>query len=129
MVPEVSSDDRNWAIYANASGLLIFTSIPLLNVLAALLIWFRVRNDPAMPFARAHAATALNFQLTWTVFTVLFMSLLVALAFGGRGTVLPLFVVAYVALALLNVVFSIVGCARASDVRGYHYPMSVPFVR
>lgn len=128
MIPDVDEADRTWAIYANAAGLLIFTSIPLANVLASVLIWLKVRNAPHMPFARAHAAGAFNFQLTWTLFTACFMGLLVALAFGGRAAILPIFVVAYVALALLNVLFSIIGCARASDVKGYHYPLSIRFV-
>jgi uncharacterized Tic20 family protein len=130
MVPDVSSSDRNWAIYANACGLLIFTNIPFLNIIVSLFVWLKVRNDPTMPFARAHATTALNFQLTWTIFALCFMGLLALLAFtgGGRNGLLPIFVVAYVALALLNVLLSIIGCARASDVKGYQYPLTINFV-
>ncbi|HET9029067.1 MAG TPA: DUF4870 domain-containing protein [Candidatus Aquilonibacter sp.] len=129
MLPSVNAQDRSWAIYAHATGLLILTNVPFANVLASLLVWLRVRKDPSMTFARAHAATALNFQVTWTIFTVLFMGLLLAIAFSNRATLLVLLVVAYVALVLLNVLLSIVGCARASDVKGYRYPLAIPFVR
>lgn len=131
MIPQVDSDDRNWAIYANAAGLLVFTNIPLANLIGTLLVWLKVRNDPAKPFARAHAATSLNFQITWTIFTVCFVGLLVAIAASGGGrfsSVLPVLVISYFALAVLNVLLCIIGCARASDVKGYRYPLSIPFV-
>lgn len=132
MIPQVDSDDRNWAIYANAAGLLVFTNIPLANLIATLLVWLKVRDDPGKPFARAHATTALNFQITWTIFTICSVTLLFAIAASGGGrfaTFFPAIVAAYFALAVLNVILCIIGCARASDVKGYHYPLSIPFVR
>ncbi len=131
MIPGVDSDDRNWAIYANAAGLLVFTNIPFANLIATLFVWLKLRNDANKPFARAHAATALNFQITWTIFAFCFIALLVAIAAsGGRfSTLFPTIVGAYIALAVLNVILSVLGCARASDVKGYRYPLSIPFVR
>ncbi len=132
MIPNVDSDDRNWAIYANAAGLLICTNIPLANVIATFLVWLKVRNDATKPFARAHATSALNFQITWTIFTICFVALLFLIAATGGGrfaTLLPIVIAAYVALAVLNVLLSIIGCAKASDVKGYRYPLSIPFVR
>lgn len=132
MIPEVDAVDRNWAIYANAAGLLVFTNIPLANLIGALFVWRKVRNDPNFPFARAHAATALNFQITWSIFTICFIALLFAIAAGAGSrltTLLPTIVVGYFALAVLNVLLCIIGCARASDVKGYRYPLAIPFVR
>jgi uncharacterized Tic20 family protein len=132
MIPSVDSDDRNWAIYANAAGLLVFTNIPLANVIATFLVWLKVHGDATKPFARAHATTALNFQLTWTIFTICFFALLFAIAAAGGGrfaTLFPIIIAAYFALAVLNVIMCIIGCARASDVKGYRYPLSIPFVR
>lgn len=132
MIPGVDANDRNWAIYANAAGLLVFTNIPFASLIATLLVWMKLRNDPAMPFARAHAATALNFQITWTTFTFCFIGLLVAIAAAGGGrfaALLPTIVGAYLALAVLDVLLCIIGCTRASDVKGYRYPLSIPFVR
>ena len=132
MIPGVDSDDRNWAIYANAAGLLVFTNIPFANLIASLLVWLKVRSDPNKPFARAHAVSALNFQITWAIFTFCFVALLVGIAAGAGSrfaTLFPTVVIAYIALAVLNVVLCILGCARAGDVKGYHYPLSIPFVR
>ncbi len=132
MIPQVAANDRNWAIYANAAGLLVFTNIPFANLIATLLVWLKIRNNPEMPFARGHAATALNFQITWTIFTFCFIALLVAIAATGGGrfaALLPAIVAAYFALAVLNVLLCVMGCARASDVKGYRYPLSIPFVR
>ena len=132
MIPGVDTNDRNWAIYANAAGLLVFTNIPFANLIATLLVWLKVRNDPNTPFARAHAATALNFQITWTIFTFCFIGLLVSIAATGGGrfaALLPTIVAAYFALAVLNVLLCVIGCARASDIKGYRYPLSIPFVR
>ncbi|MDE2483125.1 MAG: DUF4870 domain-containing protein [bacterium] len=121
------ADDRNWALYANAAGLLVFTNVPFANLLGTFLIWRKVRNA-ALPLAREHARTALNFQLSWTIVVMLALASFVALVVEERGAFyLPL--VAYLVLVLVNATISILGCVRASDLRAFTNPLAIPFVR
>lgn len=130
---EISTPDRSWAIYANAAGLLVFTNIPFANIIGTFLIWLKVKNDPAMPFARTHARAAFNFQLTWTLaLFVLCCALFIMLTRGSSAllmiTALPLLVVVYVTSIVFNLVASIIGCMRASDMKTFLYPFAIRFV-
>ena len=133
----ISEEDRSWAIYANAAGLLVFTSIPFANVLATLLIWLRVKRMDAMPFSRSHAARAFNFQVTYSLVlgigAMVLMSVMLELAahpqWGSNQSWLVYGLIAYGALTLANVVICIVGAVAASDLRPFRYPLAIPFVR
>ena len=103
----LTADDRNWAIYANAAGLLVFTNIPFITLIVALIIWMRVKNDAARKFARAHAKVALRVQIMWTVLAC------VAVLLTYKD--LREFLITYIALCVLNAIFSIRGCWLASD--------------
>ncbi len=135
MQTQIGENDRTWAIYANAAGLLAFTNIPFANVVGPLLIWLKVRNDPAMPFAREHARTALNFQITWSLIFMLVVGIFVDLAFTTRGWIAMAPLVIWpllggaLLLLLVNVVLCILGCLRASDLRAFANPIAFPFVR
>ena len=103
----ISADDRNWAIYANAAGLLVFTNIPFVSVAATLYIWLRFRHDESMRFAFAHAALALRTQIMWTALVI------VGIIFTYHD--LRELLITYLALCVLNAIVSVIGCWRASD--------------
>ena len=131
----ISEEDRSWAIYGDAAGLLVLTNIPLANVIATLLIYLRVKGR-ALPFARAHAAAALNFQATYSLAVlVVIASLLVAILSGRHDGMqqlqgyiwLPRALVIYALLTAINVVFSILGAVAASQLRDFNYRIAIPF--
>lgn len=103
----ITADDRNWAIYANAIGLLAFTNIPFITLLASISVWAHLRNNAARPFALAHALFALRMQILWTGLAVAG----ILLTFHDLRALL----ITYVALCVLNAILSIFGCWRASD--------------
>lgn len=125
--------DRDWAIYAQAAGLLLMTNVPLANAIVPFIMYLRVKSDPSMPFARAHAAASFNFQATCTI-------VLAALAvtgfwlfarspyYGGSGAALAA-LGGYVAVALFDVVFTIVAAVRAADAKPPWSPFAIRFVR
>ena len=123
MTSSYDTNDRNWAINANAAGLLAFTNIPLVNVVVPLLIVLKLQRERA-PFALAHAKTSFNFQAT---FLVLQIAALVAIFAAPRA--LLTVVIAYIAALLLNAAMCIWGCARASDLKPFRYPLAIPFLR
>ncbi len=133
----ISDDDRSWAIYANAAGLLVFTNVPYANLIATLLIWLRVKRSDEMPFARTHAAAAFNFQATYSLVVTLGSLAMLGLFLGHRDTFeasaldrawLLRGLALYAVLTLANVVLSIIGAIAASDLRAPRYFAAIPFV-
>lgn len=148
--PEVSPQERDWAMFANLAGLLALFNIPFANLAGVLVVYFKVRGEN-WPFAREHARNALNFQITFSivVLLVLIVGIAVWLAtiFGvvmssqeeQSQTLPPEFfggfaifgsAIAFLVLAqLANVVCSILGAVAASSGRAFHYFAAVQFIK
>ncbi|WBM81340.1 DUF4870 domain-containing protein [Cryobacterium breve] len=103
------SDERLWATLIHVGGIL-FEFLPAL-------IGYLVLKDRG-PFIRAHAATALNFQITLLIAYVVASILL--FAFIGL-LLLP-------AIWVLSVVFSILAALAANKGEYYTYPLTIKFV-
>jgi uncharacterized Tic20 family protein len=107
--PLSPSDEKLWATLIHVGGIL-FGFLPAL-------IGYVVLKDRG-PFIRAHATTALNFQIT----------LLIAFV---AGTVLSIIVIGiFVLLAawVLGIVFSIMAAMAANKGQYYTYPLTIKFV-
>ncbi|MBF9336013.1 DUF4870 domain-containing protein [Microbacterium lacticum] len=103
------ADERLWATLVHIGGI-FFNFIPAL-------IGYLVLKDRG-PFVRAHTATALNFQLT----------LLIASVVAG---VLTIVLIGFVLLAVIwvaNIVFSIIAAIKANRGEWYTYPATIRFV-
>lgn len=120
-VPRMSAPadaDRTWALVAHfggAAGMLVTLGVggwiaPLVALLA---------KGKQSPGVRAHAVSALNFQLLWSAIGVL-----VWLVAWRPPVILPLLVVTAV-----GVVFGVIGGLRANEGTVYAYPMSPRLVR
>lgn len=144
--PSISADERNWAMFANLSGLFIFAHIPFANVIAPLIVYLKVRSD-RLNFALEHARNSLNFQITFSIFAFVFAIVWIACVIGSIGQLIALgdrthdvgpplafFVTIFAWLAvwgcavLVNVVLCILAAIAASSGRGFRYP-AIPFVR
>lgn len=107
--PMNPADEKLWATLIHIGGIL-FGPLPAL-------IGYIVLKERG-PFIRAHAATALNFQLT------LLISYIV-------GWVLTVIVVGFLVLAaawVLAIVFGIMAALAANRGAYYTYPLSIKFV-
>jgi uncharacterized protein len=140
----LTSNDRNWATYAHLAGFLVFLHAYFANVAAALFVYFKVKDES--PFALQHARESVNFQLTYTLATFLFIAGMIVSyvyfivrvvqlpqhshAFPVDAVTLPfLFLSLYIISTLLNLIFCIFGLIAASDGRPYHYPLAIRFIR
>ena len=103
------ADEKLWATLINLGGLFFGFLAPLIGYL--------VLKDRG-PFVRAHAATALNFQLT----------LLIAYVVGTVLTFVLIGIFILLAAYVLNIVFCIVAAVKANRGEWYKYPMSIGFV-
>lgn len=107
--PMNPSDEKLWAILIHLGGLFVSFFVPLVGYL--------VLRDRG-PFVRAHAATALNFQLTLLIaYVVGFVLIFVVIGF---------FVI--LAAWICAVVFGIIAAIKASQGEWYTYPMAIKFV-
>ncbi|TFB88347.1 DUF4870 domain-containing protein [Cryobacterium algoricola] len=103
------SDERMWATLIHVGGIL-FEFLPAL-------IGYLVLKDRG-PFIRAHAATALNFQIT----------LVIAYVISGVLTLALVGFLLLPAVWVLSVVFSIIAALAANKGEYYTYPLSIKFV-
>ena len=108
--PLSPSDEKLWATLVHIGGVL-FGFLPAL-------IGYVVLKDRG-PFIREHTATALNFQLTVLIASILAIPL--------SFIIVGLFVL--MAIGVLLVIFSIMAAVAANNGQRYTYPLSIPFVR
>jgi hypothetical protein len=116
-----ADDSQTWALAAHLSALLsLVVGLPFVG---PLVIYLVQRDDP---FVRRHAAEALNFNLSITLYAVILGIVTFILIFFIVGLLLiPLFVV----LALVWFVFVIMAAIAAGQGRDYRYPLSIRFLR
>lgn len=107
---ELKSDSKIWAI---AAHLVPLAGVPLLGPLVVYL----VKKDDD-PFVRNHAAEALNFQISVTIYA--FVSAILVLLFVG--------ILMLIALGILVLVASILAAIKASNGELYRYPLTIRLV-
>lgn len=103
------ADEKLWATLIHVGGI-FFNFIPAL-------VGYLVLKDKG-PFIRAHATTALNFQIT----------LLIAYIVGGILSIIVVGIFIIAAAYVLNIVFSIIAALKANQGLGYQYPLTIKFV-
>jgi len=118
----MNDEDRTWGLAAHATALIGALAGGAPAFLGPLIILL-ARGDRA--FVRAHAAEALNFQLSLLIYAT--AAVLLALLTLGIG----LFVIipAWIGILVVGTVFLVQGMLAARDGRTYHYPLSLPLVR
>lgn len=108
--PLSPSDEKLWSALIQLSGLVSYFVGPWIGYLL-----LRQRG----PFVREHSVSALNWQLSVLVY--IFVSWILMVAFIGFFLM--------VAVAILNVVFSILAAQHAHRGQLYTYPLSIKFLR
>jgi hypothetical protein len=103
------ADERLWATLVHIGGI-FFGFIPAL-------IGYLVLKDRG-PFVREHTATALNFQITLAIASVVGW-VLIWVAVG---------VLILIAVWVVNIVFSIIAAVKANAGQPYVYPLAIRFI-
>ena len=102
------ADEKLWATLLQLGGLFFGFLAPLIGYL--------VLKDRG-PFVRHYAATALNFQLTLLIVTII-------------GSILTIVLVGFLILFaawLVGIVFSIIAAVKANRGEWYQYPATIRF--
>jgi uncharacterized protein len=121
-----SQDDKTWALIAHfggAAGAFLAGWLGFVAPLVALLA-----RGKESPTARAHAVSALNFQLTWIGISVALALVLCCATVATLG--LGAFAFGLLAVPwLVATIFGIVAGVKAYDGELYRYPMSISIVK
>lgn len=138
-VPHV--DERRWAAAAHLGALLlaVLTSwlVGVAGVVAAGVVYLLKRDDSA--FVAAHAAEAINFNLSMLIYAcvalaigvLLFGATVLTIGIGAIVTVPAALALALAlgVIALMWLVCSIVATIRAWNGEPFRYPLSIRLVR
>jgi uncharacterized protein len=109
-------EERTWAMLAHILPLPAL-SVFVGHILVPLIIWLLKREES--PFIEDQAKEALNFQISYSLYSLVAG----ALIFACVGTVLlPVLAIAWVILAILATI-------RANDGIAYRYPLTIRFIR
>lgn len=117
--PEANSRHPNTnsqAAMIHASGLLIFTGIPLANFLACYFIWVKTRSESRV--LDTHGREAICQQIT--LYLYLLVSMFMALLIVG--------VFAALLLLLLHLVFTIIAIIKAKGGAVFRYPANISII-
>lgn len=118
-----SSDERLWAMLGHLSALSGLLTGGIGNIVGPLIVW-QVKKD-SQPFAAAEAKEALNFNISWLIWT---------LALWGVTWILMLILIGFLlvpVLSLLGVawlVLMIIAGLKAHEGRSFRYPLTIRFI-
>jgi uncharacterized Tic20 family protein len=113
-----NSEEKTWALVAHFGGAAgMFIGGGLLGWVPPLIALLAKGNQS--PTVRAHAVSALNFQLLWSIIALVgYILLCVAIGF-----------VIFLAAMVIGIVFGIIAGIRANEGQVYRYPMSVNIIK
>ena len=115
--PSQTPDQRTWAVMTHLSGLLLAVfSGGVLGFLGPLIVWLIKKDEDA--YLRAHAAEALNFQISLVIYAIASGVLVLVLI----GLVLLVGVIG------IAIAFPIVAAVKASNAQVWRYPLTIRFV-
>lgn len=118
--------DRNWAVFAHLSALVpLVIGVPL-TFLGPLVLWLVAKERGT--FALDQAVEALNFNISWLLWTLAVLVAGVAATVPTVGLVLIPVALVVAALALAWLILVIVAAVQASSGQPYRYPLTLRFI-
>ncbi len=155
---ENNQEVRHWAMLCHLSSILwipialglglvgIPLPLPFLNIVVPLIIWLSKKNQH--PFIDAHGKESLNFQISFTIYSVIafiiFLFLLAATcgiwAYTSSGTSSSLlfqialvvgggFGILFLIASIVQLCLVIFAAIKAKKGEFYHYPFTIRFLR
>lgn len=138
----LKSEEKTWGALTHILGL-AGGVVPFGNVFGPLIMWQLKRNESR--FVDENGKSALNFQISFTIymmallilfFALFFSSIVSASADGGSSAseaAIPiaviLFIILFAILAVAQLALMIIGTIKASNGEVYRYPLSIRFVK
>ncbi|MEM7144146.1 MAG: DUF4870 domain-containing protein [Verrucomicrobiota bacterium] len=115
-------DERLWGILAHLTALSTLLGVPFGNVLGPLVVWLIKKEDS--PWVDAHGKASLNFQISMTIYMVVFL---------GIGVLTLVFLIGFLflfvamVLGIVWAVCTLIASVQASNGEVYRYPCTIRF--
>lgn len=141
--PVITEDDRSWAMFTHLAALGGII-IPFGNVIGPLLVWLSRRKESE--FADTHGKESINFQITYTLISIVIAVVLMFLFIGalassaaigesetdaamaGLGGVIFMGV-ALGLIWLASLVLLIMGAVKANKGEYFRYPFTIRMIK
>jgi hypothetical protein len=119
----LSSDERLWGMLGHLSALTGLLSGGIGNIVGPLIVW-QVKKD-SLPFAAAEAKEALNFNISWLIWSLALgvMTGILMLVFIG-----VLLIPVLILLGVAWLVLTIIAGLKANEGKAYRYPLTIRFI-
>ncbi|GGP49444.1 hypothetical protein GCM10009347_15640 [Shewanella algicola] len=113
---EVSKQAKDMGLLIHAASFAGYV-FPFGSVLGPLIVWLMKRDE--FEFANQCGKNCLNFKLSLMIYAMISAVLILV----GVGVLL------LAALALLDIICTIIAIVKANDGIAYHYPLSIKFLK
>jgi uncharacterized Tic20 family protein len=118
--PMSPADEKLWSTLVHLGGI-IFGFIPSL-------VGFLVLKDRG-PFVREHTRSALNFQISYTIYAIALAILAVIIGVVTFGIGFIIFYPLLIAIGIAALVFMIIAAVKANQGLYYKYPLTIEFIK
>ena len=108
--------ERQWALICHLSALSGYL-IPFGHLIAPIVIWSMKKDE--MPMVDEHGKEVINFQISMTIWFII----------AGIFVIVLIGIPILIGLAVLNLIFIIIGAIKADSGVLYHYPLTVRFIK
>jgi uncharacterized protein len=108
--------DKQWAMFSHLGALSLYIGIPLGNIIIPLVIYLSKKEES--PLIRDQAKESLNFQITVSIFALVFL----VLSFLLIG--IPFLI----ATGLIHIIFTIIATIEVDKGKMYRYPFNIRFI-
>jgi uncharacterized Tic20 family protein len=115
---------RTWAILSHLSALIVLMGIPFGNILGPFVIWLFTRDKYAN--VDDQGKEAMNFQISMTIYFA--VALIIAILFTPV-LIGVLFYPVVAAIAIADIVLTIIATVRASNNELYRYPLTIRMIK
>lgn len=114
---KLNPNEKSWAIAVHLLAFVTFIGIPLGNILGPLILWLIKKGD--MPLVDEQGKSALNFQISMTIYAVI--SFFLIFAFVGI-VLLPIVII-------MDIICTIIAAVKVNNGEPYSYPLSIHFLK
>jgi uncharacterized Tic20 family protein len=122
----MDQNERTWGMLCHLSALIGWIVLPSLgNIIGPLIVWL-VKKDE-MPFVDSQGREALNFQISYSIFTLIMIVIGGVVSFLTCGLGALLFVPLLAIIYAVNVILTIIASVAANSGQEYMYPFSMRF--
>ncbi|HEX9996536.1 MAG TPA: DUF4870 domain-containing protein [Abditibacterium sp.] len=115
-----SPEEKNWAMGAHLSSLSGFIGVPFGNIIGPLVVWLIKKDSSA--FINEHGRESLNFHISLWIYGLISGILWFTII------LIPLVFIAWAAIYIGGVVYSILAAVKAANGEHYRYPFTMRLI-